>query len=81
MMADAFGKKIMPNCHCPASYYFRKAIRNAKSKGEAIELGLAVVSELEYVHLWIRTECGCTPPCRVATDEEAMAKWGKRDLD
>ena len=31
----------------PSAFYFRSELRNAKTKAEAIEVGLVVVTELE----------------------------------
>ena len=79
MIAD-ISRMTLPS-YRPSAYYFRRAIRNARSKKEAQELGLAVVAELEFLKAWVREECGCIPPRRVMTDEEARDKGIEKSQD
>ena len=57
----------------PSAYYYRKAIREAKSLEEAREAGCLVVRELEQLKEWVR-EQGLIPPKRFITREEADEK-------
>lgn len=61
----------------PSVYYFRRALRGAATKKEAIDVGLTVVAELENLKAWVRSECGVIPPKRFVLACEAKAKGWK----
>lgn len=45
----------------PSAFYFRKALRESKTRAEAVEIGLTAVLELEQLKAWVR-EQGLIPP-------------------
>lgn len=57
----------------PSAYYFRKALREAKTREDAVRVGLGAVSELENLKAWVR-EQGMIPPKRFVLPVEADAK-------
>lgn len=57
----------------PSAWYFRAAIRNAKTLTEAREAGMVAVLELEELKAWIR-ELGLVPPKRFVLRAEACEK-------
>lgn len=57
----------------PSAYYFRAALRSAKSREEAIEVGLHAVRELEMLKAWVR-ELGYEPPRQHVMQAEIVAK-------
>jgi len=65
----------VPN-YKPSSFYFRKALRSAKTVEEARDVGFTVVLELEQLKEWVR-EQGFIPPKMHIMREEAEEKgWG-----
>lgn len=63
----------------PSAYYFRKALQSAKTKKEAVEIGLQVVRELEAHKEFIR-ELGAWPPRKHILSTEAEDKGLKPKL-
>lgn len=57
----------------PSAFYFREALRSARTKREAIDYGMQAVRELEWLKQWIR-ERGFIPPRRFILSTEAEAK-------
>jgi len=57
----------------PSAWYYRKAIRSARTIEQASEAGLVAVLELEELKAWIR-EQGLIPPKRFVLRSEAEAK-------
>jgi len=57
----------------PSAYYFRQELRSARTKKEAIIVGLMLVSELEELKAWVR-EHGLIPPRFNVTPSERLAK-------
>lgn len=47
--------------YLPSTYFHRQALRSAKTKKEAVKVGLQVVLELEMQREWVR-EQGLMPP-------------------
>ena len=45
----------------PSAFYFRSELRGAKTRAEAVEIGLRAVLELEQLKAWVR-EQGLRPP-------------------
>lgn len=69
----------MPSDYRPSAFYFRKALRTAKTKAEAVEVGLTVVAELENLKAWVR-EQGFIPPKRHLLRREVDEKgWQSSD--
>lgn len=64
-----------PEClsYRPSAYYFRKALRKAKSVEDAREVGFQAVLEMEALKEWVR-ERGLIPPRRFILREEAEDK-------
>lgn len=62
-----------PASYQPSAYFFRKALRGARSKAEAVDVGLQVVRELEALKAFVR-ENGLIPPKRHVLKAEAQAK-------
>lgn len=59
----------------PSAFYFRRAIRGARTKAQAQEAGLHAVREMEALKAWVR-EQGMIPPKRfVLADEAAEKGW------
>lgn len=67
-----------PASYRPSAYYFRKALRGAKTKAQAVEAGLQAVRELEYLKEWIRGQ-GMIPPKRYVLRSEAQEKQWKTE--
>lgn len=60
----------------PSAFYFRSGLRAAKTKAQAVEIGLKAVAELEQLKAWVR-ERGMIPPKTHVMPEESKAKgWG-----
>lgn len=60
----------------PSAYYYRQAIRAAKSKAELAQLAFDLVIEIERHKEWIRA-LGHVPPKFYITPAERAAKgWG-----
>lgn len=60
----------------PSAFYFRHELTTAKTKREAVQIGLRLVRELEAHKEWIRAQ-GFIPPKFYITQSEAHAKgWG-----
>lgn len=57
----------------PSSWYFRDAIRNAKTIRAAQDAGMIAVLELEELKSWIRG-LGMVPPKRFVLRAEASEK-------
>ncbi len=57
----------------PSVFYYRRAIRAAKTKAQAQAEGLAVCTELERLKEWVRDQ-GLMPPKWLVTVEEAEEK-------
>lgn len=55
--------------YTPAAYYYRKALREAKNKAAAVEVGMHLVLELEKHKEWAR-EQGLVPPRWFVTPEQ-----------
>ena len=64
-------EKITP--YRPGSYYYRRALRRAKTAAEAREIGLSLVAEHERLRSWVR-ELGYIPPKWTVPREEAQTK-------
>lgn len=62
-----------PTSYRPSAYYFRRELRNSKTKAQAVAVGLHVVRELEYLKEWIRDQ-GLVPPRRFITKAEISDK-------
>jgi hypothetical protein len=58
----------------PSGYYFRKALREAKTKEDAVEIGLQAVREMEHLKKVMRENHGIIPPRRFILSSEAKAK-------
>ena len=57
----------------PSSYYYRQAIRGARSVEQSRAIGLHIVSEYERLREWVR-EQGLIPPKWEVDPEEAKDK-------
>lgn len=57
----------------PSAFYFRTAIRSAKSQAELAELALHLVAEHETLREWVR-EHGMVPPKWFITPSERAAR-------
>lgn len=57
----------------PSAYYFRSGLRAAKTKAQAVEIGLKAVTELEQLKAWVR-EHGMIPPKNHILEAESRAK-------
>jgi hypothetical protein len=67
----------MPTSYQPSAYFFRKSLREAATKEEAVEVGMVVILELETLKEWVRAQ-GLRPPKTHIHPSEAEAKgWGK----
>ena len=67
----------MQTSYKPSSFYFRKSLRQAATKEEAIEIGMTVILELETLKEWVRAQ-GLRPPKTHIHPSEAEAKgWGQ----
>ena len=64
----------------PSAYFFRKELREAKTKEAAIEVGLTVVLELEMIKEWVRSK-GMIPPKMHIHPSEAAAKGWDKETD
>lgn len=62
-----------PASYKPSVYYFRKALRESRSRERAVVVGLIVCHELEQLKAWVR-ERGLIPPKWIVSDEEAYEK-------
>lgn len=61
----------------PSAFYFRKAIRSAKSLREAQGIAMLLVLELGSLRSWAR-DLGMVPPKRYVLRTEADEKgWGR----
>ena len=59
----------------PSAYYFRSALRNARTRDEALAIALKLVAELELQKQWIR-EHGLVPPkWNIMRSESAAKGW------
>ena len=63
----------MPTNYKPGAYYLRKALRESKTREEAIEIGMTAVLELEQLKAYMR-ERGLIPPKVHILDIEAEDK-------
>lgn len=63
----------------PSAYYFRRELRNAKTKDAAIQVGMRAILELEMLKEWVRSK-GMIPPKLHVPASEADAK-GWTDTD
>jgi hypothetical protein len=70
---DKLGMKASITQYKSSAWYFRKALRESKTKKEAVEVGMLVVLELESLKAWVR-ERGAIPPKRFVLAAEAQAK-------
>lgn len=60
----------------PSAFYYRHELRKARTKAEAVRIGMALVSEIEKHKHWIR-ERGMVPPkWLVMPSERAEKDWG-----
>lgn len=57
----------------PSAWYFREALRNARTREEAMEVGLQVVLEVEMLKEFIRDN-GMIPPKSYILESEADDK-------
>lgn len=57
----------------PSAYYFRKELRNAKTKDAAIQVGMRAILELEMLKQFVRDN-GLIPPKQHIPTSEAEAK-------
>lgn len=57
----------------PSAWYFREALRNARTKEEAVDVGLQVVLEVETLKEFIRDH-GLIPPKSYIMEAEAEEK-------
>jgi hypothetical protein len=61
----------------PTAFYYREALRAAKTRAAALEVGLELVLELERHKAWIRDQ-GLIPPKWLITPNERAAKaWAE----
>lgn len=67
------GKASNEASYRPSAYYFRAALRAAKTTEQAREVGLQAVKELEALKEWVRSQ-GLIPPRRFIMDTEAREK-------
>lgn len=63
-----------PLSYQPSVVFFRTELRAARTKREAVEIGLTVTRELELLKEWVRVEHGLIPPRFLATRSECAAK-------
>lgn len=61
----------------PSAFYFRRALRTATTKERAIQIGLAVCTELEALKAWVRDQGMIPPKWRVDPDEARDKGWGR----
>jgi hypothetical protein len=66
-----------PAEHKPSVFYFRRALRDAATRTEAIAVGLVAVRELEALQGWIR-EQGLQLPQFWALESEVRDKGLER---
>lgn len=66
-----------PISYQPSVFYFRQELRAARTRAQAVELGLHLCSELERLKEWVRSE-GLIPPKWHLTQSEIDSKnWGE----
>lgn len=63
----------MPTSYKPSAYYLRKALRESKTREEAVDIGMTAVLELEQLKAYMR-EHGLIPPKVHILDIEAEDK-------
>lgn len=59
----------------PSCYYFRREIRNARTKLRSQCVGLAAVDELERLKEWIRAQGMIPPKWKVLREELRDKGW------
>ena len=57
----------------PGAFYYRRALRTARGRDEAVVVGLELVSEHERLKAWVRQQ-GLIPPKFTVLREEALDK-------
>jgi hypothetical protein len=57
----------------PSAWYYRKALRDARTKDEAVAVGMQLIKELEHLKEFVR-EQGLIPPRRFILNTEAEDK-------
>ncbi len=62
-----------PISYKSSAYYFRAALRNARTKRAAVEVGLHAIAELEALKAWVRAQ-GMIPPKFMITQAEQISK-------
>lgn len=68
-----------PLSYRPSAFYFRKALREAKTTEQARALGMTLCAELEDLKAWVRSQ-GLIPPRFRATAGEATDKSWAGDV-
>lgn len=62
-----------PTSYKPGAWYFRDALRRARNKAEAEEIGMQAVREIEHLREFIR-ESGLYPPKKFVLRREVEEK-------
>lgn len=60
----------------PSAFYFRRALRGAMSKNEAVEIGLHLCCELEMLKQWVRDQGMIPPKWHIMSSEISEKSWG-----
>lgn len=61
--------------YLPSALYFRRALRGAKTKADAVEVGLTAVAELENLKAWVREQGFIPPKCHLLKSETEEKGW------
>lgn len=64
-----------PVSYRPSAYYYRQALRKAKTVGQMRALGLGLVAEYEALREWVRAQGMIPPKFKVLQIEAREKGW------
>ena len=63
----------------PSAFYFRRALRESRTRAQAVNVAMQLVRELEYLKEFVRSQ-GLIPPKRYVMASEATEKgWALQE--
>jgi len=63
--------------YMPSAFYYRQALRTARTREDAIAVGLHVVAEVEQLKQWVRKQGLVPPKWHLMRSEVAAKHWGE----
>jgi hypothetical protein len=64
-----------PSAYKPSAFYFRTELRAARTKREAVQIGLHVIAELERLKAWVRDQDMIPPKWNLMPSEICEKGW------